>query len=566
VASLAKSLSGVALATAIALAAPCAAAQTDLGQRLDEHLQRLVPWGFSGAVLVARSGRVVLATGYGMADRAHGLPNSALTQFPLAGASQQFTAVAVLLLADQGRLSIDDALGAHLEGVPSDKQAITLRQLLHHESGLPADVGLPFGAVESKEEALARILGAPLESVPGTRCNPSSAGYALLCAVVEKLGALPFEEFVRTKIFEPSDMRTSLFIGDARAASAPLAHAYVDDNDQGSPASWQPSWPLRGAGAMVSSVGDLYRWERALVGEGLLSARAVELLHEPMLGNSACGLFIQRSDADRRVAQRSSDLAGFQIEVRRGLDDPLSWTLLLNEAMPAAVKHVDALINGRTLALPPEVGALDPKLAAAAAGAYELPGGGRLRVFFERGRMSLAAENQGAVDALAPPTAESKAWENEFGARSVALCENLRGRDFPAAAALLGRTAVEVDSEMGTWWRKLEQRLGASSPPKLLACVAREETVAVKIDFERGAEIVWFVWNGRVLTEFHPGPAIFSSGRLWPAKDSGLVTYDPASLSVRRLALMLRADGSVRGLSFATDAGEASDSSARRLD
>ena len=189
-----------------------------------------------------------------------------------------------------------------------------------------------------------------------------------------------------------------------------------------------------------------------------------------------------------------------------------------------------------------------------------------MRVSFERGRLSLAAENQGGVDALSSPSAESKAWDTEFGARSLALCESLRGRDFPAAATLLGRTAVEVDSEMGTWWRRLEQRLGAATAPKLLASMARQETVAVRLEFERGAEIVWFAWNGRTLSAFHPGPASFQSGRLWPAKDSGLVTYDPASLSVRRLSLMLRADGSVRGLSFATDTADASDSSARRLD
>ncbi len=563
---LARSTRGAVLASALAWAAPCAQAQTDLGQRLDEHLQRLVPWGFSGSVLVARSGRVVLATGYGLADRAKGVPNSELTQFPLGNVSQQFTAVAVLLLADQGRLSIDDALGAHLEGVPADKQAITLRQLLHHASGLPADAGQPFGAVESKEEALARILGAPLEFAPGSRVQPSNAGYALLCAVVEKIGAVPFEEFMRTKVFEPAKMDATLFIGDPRATSAPLAHAYVDDKDTGSPATWQPSWPLRGVGAMVSSVGDLYRWERSLGPEGLLSARGIEMLHEPMLGNSACGLFIERGDGAKRVAQRSSTLAGFQVEVRRGLDDPLTWTLLLNEPMPAAVKHVDALVAGRTLALPPEVGELDLKIAAAAAGAYELPGGGRLRVFFERGRLSLAAENQGGVDALAPPSNESKAWETEYGARSLTLCENLRGRDFPAVATLLGRTAVEVDSELGTWWRRLEQRLGAANAPKLLACLPREETVVVRLEFERGAEITWLHWNGRVLSEFRLGPATLLSGRLWPAKDSNFVTYDPASLVARKLALMLRADGSVRGLSFAQEAGDASDSSARRLD
>jgi CubicO group peptidase (beta-lactamase class C family) len=147
VAFLARSATCMAVAAALLGLGPRARAQNDLGPRVDEHLQRLVPWGFSGSALIARSGRVVLATGYGLADRERSVANGALTLFPLAELSQQFTAAAVLLLADQGRLSIDDLLSAHLEGVPSDKQAITLAQLLRHQSGLPADVGAVLGPV-----------------------------------------------------------------------------------------------------------------------------------------------------------------------------------------------------------------------------------------------------------------------------------------------------------------------------------------------------------------------------------------------------------------------------------
>ncbi len=558
--------SGAAIAALFAFGAPSLQAQTDLGARLDEHLQRLVPWGFSGSLLVARSGRVLLATGYGLADRARGVPNSAQTQFPLGGLSQQFTAVALLLLADQGRLSIDDTLGARLDGVPADKQAITLRQLLYDQSGLPAEVGEPFGAPESKEEALARILGAALLFPPGARFSASSAGYTLLCAVVEKAAGVPFEDFVKSNILDRSGMGATMFVGDPRAASAPLAHSYADDSDAGSPGRWQPTWPLRGVGALVSSVGDLYRWERALAPDVLLSAKSLDLLHEPALGNAACGMFIERAESGKRVASRSSTLAGFQSELRRGLDDPLTWSLLLNEHMPAAVVHVEALLAGKSLALPPEVAELDPRLCAAAAGAYELPGGGRFRVSFERERLSVAAENQGGVDALALLSNEEKAWASEYGNRTLALCESLRGRDFPAVATMLGRTAQEVDGQLGTWWRKLEERLGTAVGPKLVASLARNQTVVLRLEFERGAEITWFTWSGRTLQTFHPGAAIFQSCRLWPAKEGGFVAYDPASLSVRKLALMLRADGSVRGLSFPADHGDGAELGARRLD
>ena len=227
----------VALATLLWGAAP-GQAQTDLGPRLDEHLQRLVPWGFSGSVLVSRSGRVVLATGYGLADRARDVSNTAQTLFPLGALSQQFTAVALLLLADQGRLSIDDLLSAHLEGVPADKQGITLYHLLHQQSGLPADfASIPAGA-ESREESLARILGAPLQFAPGTRFQASNGGYALLCAVIERISAGSFEDFVRTRILEPAGMAASRFVGATNLRAAPLALGYSVDDNPISPADW----------------------------------------------------------------------------------------------------------------------------------------------------------------------------------------------------------------------------------------------------------------------------------------------------------------------------------------
>lgn len=546
--------------------APLAAAQTDLGPRIDEHLGRLVPWGFSGSVLVSRSGRVVLASGYGQADPARDLPNAAQTLFPLGALSQQFTAAAVLLLVDQGRVTLDDPLSAHLEGVPADKQAITLAQLLHQQSGLPEDVGALLGPAESREEALARILGAPLAFAPGSRFQASNAGYALLSAVVERVAAVPFDEFVRTRIFEVVGMGSSRFVGAADLRAAAPAWGINEREEALSPADWQVSWPLLGAGAVLSSVSDLYRWERALSGESLLSPRSLDFLHDPAAGNFACGTFVVRGEAGRRTAQRSGALPGFQTELRRGLDDGLTWVLLLNEPMPAAVLHMEALLGGRPLPLPPEVADLDARQGMAVAGAYELPGGGRLRVSFERSRLSVAAENQGGVDALAPASAADKAWNEDFGARSLALCESLRGRDFPAVANLLGRTAQQVDGELGTWWRRLEERLGSATGSKLLVTLAREHAVVMRLEFERGAEAFRLVWNERALADIRSSGSAFLAGRLWPAKQGGLVTYDPASLSVRNLALMLRADGSVRGLSFPGDAAEASELGARRLD
>lgn len=562
---------GICLVAALAWGAP-ARAQGDLGPRLDEHLQRLVPWGFSGSVLVARSGRVVLAAGYGFADRALTRPNTGQTLFPLGALSQQFTAAALLTLVEQGRANLDDPLSAHLDGVPADKQAITLRHLILQQSGLPQDVGALFGPVETKEDTLARILAAPLEFAPGDRYSPSNAGCALVCAVVERIAGVPYDEYLRKRLLEPAGMGQTQFVGEVRAGSAVVAESFDVEAERGTPLSWADSWPLRGAGNLLSSVGDLYRWERALGMGEILAEGSLETLQTASKGDFAPGIFVARNDAGRRIGARSSMMGGFQGELRRGMDDPLTWILLSNEPMPAIVAHIDALVAGRALELPPEVGEFDPRAAAAAAGAYELPGGGRLRIGIERGRLSISAENQGGVDALSPPDAAATAWQAEWGGRSLTLCEHLRGRDFPAAANLLSRSAQSIDEELGTWWRQLEARWGAAGAPRLVACLPRERSVVLRLEFERGSELCWMTWSGPTLERFGPGPASFLPTRLWPAKEGGLVTYVPSTLAVRRLNLLLRADGSVRGLAFQSDAtktGEGADASelgARRLD
>ncbi|MGQ0552396.1 MAG: serine hydrolase, partial [Planctomycetota bacterium] len=135
------------------------------GERLDHWLSALVPWGFSGVVLVKEAGNVVLHQAYGLADRRTALPMSTASVFPWSAVAQEMVAVAVLQLVQRGALGLDDSLVRHLRHVPDDKAAITVRQLLEHRSGLPADVA--GAATIGRAEALRALLAAPLVFPPG---------------------------------------------------------------------------------------------------------------------------------------------------------------------------------------------------------------------------------------------------------------------------------------------------------------------------------------------------------------------------------------------------------------
>ncbi len=160
---------GFVLASAVGVAAQQSTDGEVIGGEVGQHLARIVQradgLGFSGAVLAARGGKVVVATAVGTAD-AEGRPCSPATLFEIASATKQFTAAAVLRLVQDGRLKLDDPIGEHLPGVPETCGAITVRHLLQHTSGMPGTNSMGAG------DDLARVLpfflrGGPRHA-PGT--------------------------------------------------------------------------------------------------------------------------------------------------------------------------------------------------------------------------------------------------------------------------------------------------------------------------------------------------------------------------------------------------------------
>src|SRR5687767_10234922 len=112
-------------------------AQGAAGAALDDYLGRCAAFGWSGAALIARDGKVVLEKGYGLADRKTGRANDPDTLFEIASATKPFTACAVMKLVELGKLGLDDSISKHLPGVPDDKKDIPVRHLLAHTSGMP---------------------------------------------------------------------------------------------------------------------------------------------------------------------------------------------------------------------------------------------------------------------------------------------------------------------------------------------------------------------------------------------------------------------------------------------
>jgi CubicO group peptidase (beta-lactamase class C family) len=248
---------------------------------LHRYLEAAVEEGFSGAYLVARGGEIELLHGYGMADRENGLRYTAGTVFDIGSITKQFTAAAILKLEEAGRLRTSDPISSFFGPVPADKEAVTVHHLLTHGSGLAGDFGFDY-AVMPRDSLVRLALGSRLQSEPGTSYSYSNAGYSLLGAIIEIVSGRPYEEYLYKQLFEPAGMQqTGYTIPDW--SSAEVAVGYGDGARWGTPLDqrWAPDgpwWNLRANGGILSTLGDLHLWHRALEGDLVLSGESKDKL------------------------------------------------------------------------------------------------------------------------------------------------------------------------------------------------------------------------------------------------------------------------------------------------
>lgn len=242
---------------------------------LDFYLQEQRKNGFSGSVLVVKNKKIVFDRSYGAAANADSHP-----AYWIASNSKSFAAAAILKLEERGKLSVTDALTKFFKDVPEDKRRITAHHLLAHTSGLPhryAADGEP-----DREKAVAKILALPLSWKIGEGFHYSNDGYNLLAAIVEIASQRPFEDYLRTEILKPANLKQTGFWGfENKTAIAPLADlknaANIGANiyRDGESAA---NWGYRGATGMFSTTRDLYEWMRALEENKIFSAAARERL------------------------------------------------------------------------------------------------------------------------------------------------------------------------------------------------------------------------------------------------------------------------------------------------
>ncbi len=269
---------------------------------------------FNGTVLVMQKGKEIYKKAFGMADREWNVPNTVDTKFRIGSVTKQFTAACILQLAEHGKLSTDDKLTKYIPEYPKG-DSITIHMLLNHTSGITNYTNLPEFWPKavlplSIDSMIALFKNKPFDFSPGSKWNYSNSGYFLLGVIVEKASGKKFNEYLNENITTKLGLKnTSLDRLDSVLAFR--AQGY-DKNQQGvwSHAMYISMEAPYSAGAMVSTVDDLYKWTKALHNNQVLSAASTKKMITPYMNNYGYGIGIDSLKSHQRISHNGG-IPGF---------------------------------------------------------------------------------------------------------------------------------------------------------------------------------------------------------------------------------------------------------------
>jgi CubicO group peptidase (beta-lactamase class C family) len=481
-----------------------------LAADLDTYLQRCATFGFSGGVLVVSQGQVVLCQGYGLADRARGIPFRADTAFDIGSVTKQFTAAAILKLETLGKLRIEEPINKYLAAVPADKDAITVQHLLTHTAGLRRDGG-GRERVVSRDDVVAQILASKLISEPGKKYGYSNDGYTLLAAVIEKASGQTFQSFLRQQIFDPLGMAKTGFYGDAgRWEKETVARSYTETAPEVNPLDWPLTWAATGNGHVISTLPDMARWERELRGGDFLSADAKRKMFAPHVDvegplRYGYGWFVRVSAQGKKLCYHPGFYRSFGTEYRRYIDDDITTIVASNQGylggtgqQVALADPVARLAHGKDQPLPPPATTLNSERLAKYCGTFRLPSGSRLEFHTRDGQFEVEAVGQDAFDLLVAPDEERSRMFAKCNTQAAAMIEAAKTGDRDALKKSIGEKDTEAFSRvMDPGWSSLVKQFGPLGRYTVLGTAPypfNDDWIRTyaRLEFERASVVVTF--------------------------------------------------------------------------
>jgi CubicO group peptidase (beta-lactamase class C family) len=402
----------VALAT---LVGRSAAAQPDLVTRIDAIVEAPIKAGtIAGAsVAVMKGGKTLVSKGYGLADLELHVPTPPGATYEIGSVTKQFTAAAILLLKEQGALSLDDEITRFLPDYPTQGHRLTLRRLLNHTSGIKGYTEMrEFGDFSKlrrpRQDLVALFAAQPFTFAPGEEQIYNNSAFFLLGLVIEKVSGMSYETFVQQRLFDRVGMPNSYYCSE-RTVRRNHAHGY--DTEKGAlvlKGYIDHTWPYAG-GSLCSSAEDLVAWNRALHGGTVLSPASYKEMTTPGVLNDGTpvryGMGIGLRDiGGRRAIAHGGSIDGVLSESQYYPDDDLIIVVLQNTR--GSVNPRDLALQIADVVLPPPPDRSRPFTGDASAYAGTFTGRGRRSAT----TVTIAASGRGltltnAADAADPPEA-----------------------------------------------------------------------------------------------------------------------------------------------------------------
>jgi CubicO group peptidase (beta-lactamase class C family) len=448
------------------LAGRAPAAQPQAAARIDAIVTRAFAADQPGAaVIVVKDGQVVYRKAVGMANIELGVPLQPDMVFRLGSITKQFTAAAVMLLVEQGKIGLRDPIDKYLPGYPMQGHLITVEHLLTHTSGIQSYTDIPgWMTARIKDDMTVQALvdgfkKEPMQFAPGGQYRYNNSGYVLLGAIIENVSGTSYEAFVTEAIFKPLGM-ASTYYGSNGPIIRKRAQGYTGPAERPANAQYLSMTQPYAAGSLVSTVDDLARWDAALYTEALLKKPTLEQmwtafrLNDGTSTNYGYGWGVSTLRG-RRSIDHGGGIPGFSTYGLRVPEDRVYVAVLCNSDSPAAspgylARRIAAIAMGRPF---PEFTAVsvDRTVLAGHAGVYEVDKATRRNVTVEGD--TLYTQRSGGSRLEARPSSETEffyenslthfRFERDASGRTVAMLMYQDGADTPERAVRIADTVAE---------------------------------------------------------------------------------------------------------------------------
>ncbi|HET6999927.1 MAG TPA: serine hydrolase [Puia sp.] len=356
---------------------------------------------FNGTILVAQKGKILLDKGYGFQNKKDNIPNNANTVYQIGSITKQFTSAIILQLVEKQKMTLQDRLSKYIPDYPMG-DSITVENLLTHTAGIYNYTNDVNFMLTSSERPIARdslinlFKNKPLDFPPGTNWSYTNSGYILLGVIIEKVTHKSYFQVVRENIFEPLGMsHTGFDFTDLKSPDKAVGYS----GNFSKPVGIVDSSVSFAAGSIYTTVGDLYKWDRALYTDRIISQASLQKAFTPYKSNYGYGWQIV-TEYNKKITKHNGGITGFASIILRVPDDQIciiAFTNLPSTSLDPIANQINGLFNGKKPDVPvarKEIH-LDSSILKLYTGEYELAPAFHIVITMENGALEAQATNQG---------------------------------------------------------------------------------------------------------------------------------------------------------------------------